>query len=133
MGQSVPDVAGEAGDVVDDDRLAPVDDADGLEADRAAGAGFDGPEGGLDRLLGQPPVVGLADLVDLDAETVGDVADLALELTGDGARQHDPRLEVERLTETERVDHDLLDAVVVVERDLVAVDLADRTATRSRR
>ena len=89
--------------------------------------GLDRSEGGLDRLFRRAPVVGLADLVDLDAEAVGDVADLALELAGDGARQHDPRLEVERLTEAERVDHDLLDAVVVVERDLVAVDLADRT------
>ncbi len=89
------DVAGEAGDVVDDDRLATVDDADRLEADRTAGAGFDRAEGGLDRLIGQPPVVGLADLVDLDAETVGDEADLALELAGDGTGQHDPRLEVQ--------------------------------------
>ena len=76
--------------------------------------------------VGRPTVVGLADLVDVDAEAVGDVTDLSLELAGDGTGQHDPRLEVERLTEADRVDHDLLDAVVVVERDLVAMDLADR-------
>ena len=112
--------------MVDHDRLTPVNDADRLEADRTARPGLDRPEGRLDRLLGQTPVVGLPNLVDRDAETVGDVADLALELTGDGTGQHDPRLEVEWLTESERVDHDLLDAVVVVEGDLVAVDLAHR-------
>ena len=50
IGQSVADVACEPGDVVDDDRLAAVDDTDRLEADRAAGPGFDRAEGGLDRL-----------------------------------------------------------------------------------
>src|SRR5690349_14042369 len=74
------------------------------------------------------PVVELADLVELDPEAVGDEADLRPELAGDRARQVDPGLEVQGLPEPQGVDHDLLDAVVVVQGDLIAVDLGDRPA-----
>ena len=62
------EVGGHAVDVLDDDGVAPVDDADGLEAHRADGAGLDRAGRDLERAVGGALLVGLADLVELDAE-----------------------------------------------------------------
>ena len=74
VGQSGGDVAGHADDVVDDDRLATVDDAGRDRPHRTDGAGGDGPERHLEVPVGQLALEPPADLVELDAQAAGDRA-----------------------------------------------------------
>ena len=80
------DIGSQPGDVLDDDGLAAVDDTDGLHPQCAAGAGLDGAHRDLQRPVRHRAVEGLAHLLHLDAERVGDHPELSLPLTGDGAR-----------------------------------------------
>ena len=109
----------------DDDGLAPVDDTDGLHPQRTTGSRLDGAHRDLQRPLGHRAVERLTNLLDLDAEGVGDHSDLALPLTRDRAGEADPRLVVERTAESQCVAHDVGHTVVVVQPDLVGVDLLD--------
>ena len=94
------DVSRETGYVFDDDRLTPVDHAYRLHAQRTAGAGLDCAHRDLQGPIRHRAIEGLPHFLDLDTQSVGDQADLALPLAGDRARDADPRLEVERLAET---------------------------------
>ena len=109
----------------DDDGLASVDDTDRLHPQCAAGAGLDRAHRDLERPLCHRAIECLPHFVNLDAERIGDHADLSLPFACDGARHGDPRLVVERTAESHRVTHDVGHAVVVVEADLVGVDLLD--------
>ena len=103
----------------------PFDHAGRPGADRAAGAGLDGAERDLDVPVGQFAVQGAADLLDLDAEPVGDQVNRCLpgHLDEAGCLQH--RFEVQRTAEAHAVHHHVGDRIVVVERDLGGRDAAD--------
>ena len=109
----------------DDDGLTSVDDTDRLHPQCTAGSGLDGAHRDFQRPLGHGAIERPTHLVNLHPERIGDHADLALPLAGDGARHGDPRLVFERTAESHRITHDVGHAVVVVQTDLVSVDLLD--------
>ena len=61
--------------MVDHDRLSTIDDPGRGGADRPDGSGGNGAERHLDVAVRQPALESTADLVELDAETLGDELD----------------------------------------------------------
>ena len=118
-------------DVFDHDRVASVDDADRLEAHRADGAGVDGSRRDLERPIRHPLLVGLADLAERDAELIGDELHRRTPRTGLHAGKFHQAAMVERLAETEDLEHRERDRVVLVAEDLLRADRAN--ALRHRR
>src|SRR4030095_16456278 len=92
-------------DVLHDDRLAAVDDADRPRAHGAASAGVDGAEGDLDLAPGGRSVEASAHLVELHAEAPRDQVDRRLPGRPNEARFREVRLEVEGTTATPSVHH----------------------------
>ena len=112
--------------MLDDDRLAPVDDTDRLHPQSAARSGLDGAHRDLQGAVRHLTIECLPYFLYLNPQSVGDQSDLSLPFTRDGAWHADPWLVREGPAESHRLAHDVGNPVVVVQGDFVCVDLLDR-------
>src|SRR4029077_881340 len=105
--------------------LASVDHTDGLHTQCGTGSRLDPAERDVKRSIARPAVESLTHFLDFDAQRLGHQSELPLPLAGDGAREADTWLVVERPPESQGVAHDVYHRVVVVQSDLVGVDILD--------
>ena len=121
------------GDVLHDDGGPAVDDALHLEAQRGRGAGFDSACRDVERRLRGPALMGLADLVELDAEALGDHRDHAAPGERERAREEQQWGAVEGLAEAHRLEEHLGLVVGVVVEDLHHTHRVDPLARAQQR